>query len=180
VSLRRTPLSRGASHDEQGRKRYTSFSGPRKPLARSRMKRALPKRIKRRADASPYVQYVRTLACVHCHKSGPSTAAHVATGPGQKGMSLKVPDWQCVPLCDGPRSCHRYFDGQEDGPKNPFRGWSKEEKWAVAADWVALTKMRATRPRTVADAYKLADAGLGEVLRQVAGAGWAVRSVVLP
>ncbi len=85
-----------------------------------------------RADEA-HKRFVRILPCCQCGKWGATSAAHVATAAGQKGTALKVDDRQTIPLCDGPGSCHRYFDGAEDGPANPFRGWSKERKrrWAA-------------------------------------------------
>jgi hypothetical protein len=140
------------------------------------MKRALPKRIKRRSALSPYLAMVRSRDCVHCHRSGPSDAAHMTLGANEKGIGMKTPDHQAVPMC---RSCHRAWDGHAGGPSNPFRGFTKDERYAVAAEWVRLTRLAAI-PTTVEEAYALEAAGLGEVLRQVGGAGWAFRSVVLP
>lgn len=104
--------------------------------------------------------------CICCGRQGPGDAAHVVTASGQKGMALKVDDRQCVPLC---RRCHRYYDGQADGPRNPFRHWTKDEKRDVAIGWVATVSLAAF-PESRDEARDLEDAGLGWV-EEIRG-GW--------
>lgn len=147
------------------------------PLRASRWGIAPSKKNKRATSArnnTPYRNFVRTLDCINCGRFAPSDPAHVATGPGQKGTALKVDDMQCVPLCRGPEGCHRYFDGNADGPRNPFRGWTKEQKYARARAWVEATQLAAI-PETIEQAWAMAEMGLGDVLKEVQGAGWAWR-----
>lgn len=165
---RNTPLKR------------TGF-GPRKspmraaraaPLRASRWGIAPSKKNKRATSTrnnTPYRNFVRTLDCINCGRFAPSDPAHVATGPGQKGTALKVDDMQCVPLC---RGCHRYFDGNADGPRNPFRGWTKEQKYVRARAWVEATQLSATPGDSRDAALELERLGLGRIIGNGTSGGW--------
>lgn len=170
--MKRSQLSRGAPFDENGRQRWSSFKAPRKPLKRTRMKRHAPRRLSKRKAMSPYVAWVKTLPCINCHRPGPSDPAHMTLGPNEKGTALKVDDSQVVPLCNGPHGCHRYFDGNADGPRNPFRGFTKSDRYAHAAKWVERTRLAAI-PEDREQAELLEAAGLGSILQQTQGIGWA-------
>lgn len=53
-----------------------------------------------------YRRLVASMDCAHCHRPGPSQAAHADQG---KGMALKADDRTCYPACaDGPmrQGCH--------------------------------------------------------------------------
>ena len=155
--MKRTELSRGQTHDAEGKRRFSTFKAPRKLMARSRMKRKSPRRLTRRAADAPFVKFVRSLACMWCQRPGPSDAAHMTLGPNEKGTSLKVDDRQVVPLC---RRDHHNFDGITDGPRNPFRGWTKDERYAMAALWVRSVQL-AVIPEDRAQADEL---GAGSAL----------------
>lgn len=118
---RSTPLRRGA------------------PLNRSRIKRKNPRRISRRAEDAPYVAAVTKGDCINCDAPGPSNPAHIKLRRGQSGTAYKVPDSQCVALCT---PCHMFWDGQWDGPENPFVGLSELERFAIGQRWVAATRAK--------------------------------------
>ena len=91
---------------------------------------AIPKSKPWRSEA--YRRRVAELPCAHCHKPGPSQAAHADQG---KGMGMKAGDETCYPLCaDGPawRGCHtRIGAGGLYG---------KEERRALEAEYAAKTR----------------------------------------
>jgi hypothetical protein len=91
-----------------------------------------PKRAGSDRDDPKYLAFMRCFACAWCGAEPPNVAAHVVTAAGQKGMSLKVPDRQAIPMCV---TCHDFFDGRTDGEHNPFAGrdleWKRE--WACAS-----------------------------------------------
>lgn len=161
--LRRTELARGTSQ----LRRAPLERG--EPIKRTKpMRRASPRRLKRRAKLAPFVRFVKHLPCIHCHRKGPSDPAHMTLGPNEKGTSLKVGDDQVVPLC---RSCHQYFDGNADGPRNPFRGFTKDQRYELAAEWVRLT-IYATIPEDRNSASELERWGLGRVVEHEGGETW--------
>lgn len=124
-----------------------------------------------RANESPYVQFVITLPCINCAAPGPSDPAHMTLGPDEKGTSLKVNDGQVVPLC---HPCHMLFDGQEDGPDNPFReedgSRPKETRWATARGWVEATQLLVTPGEDFDQALAFAERGLGRIEAELPGA----------
>lgn len=169
---RNTPLKRAGF----GPRKSPMSRGRAAPLRASRWGIAPSKKNKRATSArnnTPYRRFVRTLDCINCGRFAPSDPAHVATGPGQKGTSLKVDDMQCVPLCRGPEGCHRYFDGNADGPRNPFRDWTKEQKYERARAWVEATQFAATPGDSRDAALELERLGLGRIIGNGTPGGWA-------
>lgn len=180
--MKRSPMSRGATHDENGKRRYSTFASPgaglkrSAPMKRKRMRRGPAKRVTARAALAPYLAFVRTLAC--CASSaggcrGRIEAAHITTSADQKGVGMKVPDNQAVPLC---RRHHGDWDGRNGSTGNPFAGFLRTERYALGAEWVAATQLAAI-PEDLEAAWELERLGLGEVLREVHGDGWAWRQL---
>jgi hypothetical protein len=118
---------------------------------------------------APYAKWISTLPCINCGRTGETQAAHMTLSANQKGMGMKVPDDQQVPLC---WSCHAYWDGGIDGLHNPFKELDREEKWTLAAEWVRTTKLAATPGADNMDrAFELAELGLGRIVGHDDG-GW--------
>lgn len=152
---RHSPMPRG-----EGLKRTGGLKRG-KPLRATRWgiaPRKTPKRKLSRYERA-WMAFCRSLPCMNCRCRGPSDPAHMTLGANEKGTALKVDHTQCVPLC---RSCHHYFDGQANGPANPFRGWTKEERYTLAAEWVAEMRLAAT-PEDLNSARELERWGLGSV-----------------
>ena len=63
-----------------------------------KVKRNRPKRL----EDKRHLQFIRELPCVACLSHAPNQAHHVLTGT-VRGMGLKAPDSECVPLCP---TCH--------------------------------------------------------------------------
>jgi len=54
------------------------------------------------------LDWVRRMSCMHCGAAPRSEAHHVAF-KGDGAMGRKVGDDRTVPLCAGPRGCHRRY-----------------------------------------------------------------------
>ena len=81
--------------------------------------------------------FVRKLPCVSCTRwTGPVDASHMTLGPNEKGIGMKVSDYQVVPHC---RTCH----GEWEERRGRFLWMSKEERWLQAAAWVTETRIKA-------------------------------------
>lgn len=104
-------------------------------MKRSRLKKRAPRRLSRRAEDAPYVAWVREQRCCSCSSPERCDAAHITLSKNQKGMGMKVPDPQVVPLC---RFCHRCWDEHRGG----YRGLSELERFAIGTRWVAETRAR--------------------------------------
>lgn len=105
--------------------------------------------------SEPYRRLVASMPCRHCHKPGPSQAAHIPTS----GKGIKTDDRQTFALCaDGPRykGCHPQFDQYQLGD----HAWTvaQGEEWAretrleitVAGEWpkkLALYPEERARPK---------------------------------
>ncbi len=143
---------------------------PRKPLQRKTpMRRTWMKRKPRRASKrhdSPYRAFVRSLPCCVCHATRNVEASHVSLGPNDKGVGLKSHDRQCVPHCGGPRGCH----GQWEERRGFCKGWTKDERWERAREWVAATQLLAV-PQDHDQALALEALGIGR--RVIHGNAWA-------
>ncbi len=146
-------------------KRYSALA-PGKPMARKPLKRKSARRLARRAALSPLLAFVRRQDCLCCGRKGPSDPAHMTLSRGEKGVGMKTPDTQAVPLC---RAHHRAWD-QHTGR---FAGWSDDERYALASTWVDTIRMAVT-PDCYDKALLLEAAGLGTVERDDAGewVGW--------
>lgn len=143
--LRRTNISRGDS-------KLARSTG----IARKAMKRSKPRRLVTRAAVAPYVAFVRKLPCISCGARGPSEASHVATSADQKGTGMKVPDEQVVAHC---RTCHRAWDGRS----GKFAGFTREQRFELAAVWVRTTQLLAVpEDRDQAEAFEAL--GLGRIV----------------
>lgn len=90
---------------------------------------------KRTPEASAYMAFVCTLSCIVC-QGGPCDPSHVSLGPNEKGIGMKVSDFQVVPHC---RKCHQEWEER----RGFCRGWSKEYRWAMAHFWVGVTQAQA-------------------------------------
>lgn len=168
---------------------YPAFPKPtRAPKEPSRLQRKTPmkrsgpirakraderKRVGTDRDDSPRRKAVRLMECVvkgmrgatHCR--GDVVAAHVACGPNEKGMALKVPDAHVVPMCTG---CHDQWDGRDNGKGTTFYRWSKPRRWRMAQVWVRRVD-HALVPDTHDQALAFAEIGLGRI--EARGSGWA-------
>lgn len=78
------------------------------------------------ARSTTYRRRVAELACILCHKPGPSQCAHPNAG---KGMGIKASDLECFPLCP---DCHREFD---QGAL-----FTKAERREIEQRWAAQTR----------------------------------------
>lgn len=138
------------------------------PMARTPFKRRSARRITKRAACLPYILFVKTLPCLASWAAGCSgrvQACHVATSADQKGTGMKVPDAQAVPLC---RKHHDDWDGRAGQARNPFAGWSKDERYALATEWVSATQLLAI-PEDRESALVLEALGLGRIIGDGAG-----------
>lgn len=83
-----------------------------------------------------YLEYVRSLPCMHCGAPPPSEAHH--WHPTDKGKGLKCPDWATTPLC-GP--CHRGGWHQKGSLPGLTPELSKQdfirEQWRLMGDWIS-------------------------------------------
>lgn len=163
---RRTPLSRGATHGEDGRRRFSSFSGPHETMARTRMKRKAPRRVEKRRHMRPYLAFIHAMPC--CCELGVTrdgrnvrdsmcTGAIEANHAGKKpGIGLKAPDSTCIPMCHG-----HHADWTEH--RGLFRGWSPDDRreWA---DAIIAECHRAAVPESLDQAVDFANLGLGAVV----------------
>lgn len=145
--MKRTELSRGAAHDENGRRRFSTFKAPSKSMARSRMKRKPARRLARRAHLNAHGDFVRLQPCCSCGrvatKDALNAAAHITLSRNEKGMGLKVRDEQRVALCPsdpdaGTDGCHEQFDRR----RGKFDGWTDEQRYALGSIWVHTTLAR--------------------------------------
>jgi hypothetical protein len=95
------------------------------------------RRKKKRVLEGPYVDFVKSLPCIHCGARAPSEPAHMTLSKNEKGTGLKVRDRQCVPLC---AACHDFWDGRagrrRNGVENPFLGIVGDARFEHAAKWV--------------------------------------------
>lgn len=130
-----TPLHRRAPLRATGRLKRRKDMAARKPKRLS----------KRTPEASAYMAFVRTLSCIVCGRV-PVDASHVSLGPNDKGIGMKVSDFQVVPHC---RKCHQEWEER----RGFCRGWSKEMRWATAERWVADVTWRAALA-TIATRHK--------------------------
>lgn len=156
---RKTPL-RASPYDSEGKRRYSTFAKPGKGLKRTRMKRKpVPK-------GSPgeeaYKRYVRASDCVCCGRPGPCDPAHMTLSADEKGVGMKVSNWQVVPLR---RECHRAWDTHS----GKFAGMSREARYEQAALWVEATRLAATPEGDRGQAECLEVMGLGRVVELEAG-----------
>ncbi len=124
------------------------------PKPEKRPKRE-PKRLQRKSRLNPKsktkkaskrrdplrLRFVRLLPCaglsIRGHIcEGAIEASHVATGPNEKGVGLKVDDKQAVAHCHG-------LHVQWEERRGVFKGWSKKQRWEKAIEWVAETQLAA-------------------------------------
>lgn len=118
-----------------------------------------------------YMAFVRSLPCCCAHMGGcrgKTQASHVATGPDQKGWAMKVPTDQVIPHCN---FHHRAFDGRHGNTGNPFRGWTKPQRYAIATEWCRLT-IYATIPEDREHAEALERWGLGRAVEHGVSEAW--------
>lgn len=106
----------------------------------------------------PYLRFVRSLACISCAAPPPSEASHVATGAGQKGIGLKVPDSQAVPQC---HRCHAELDGRNHPGR--FDHLDRDARRELAALWVEATQAQTIPGDDFDAAMELAEIGIGRI-----------------
>ncbi len=187
MSLKRTGFARPSLTDADGKRRYSTFSKPRTPLQRTRMKRQAPRRVAQRKHMRPYVALIHAMPCC-CELgvyrfSGGQTADPSgyresmcsgrieANHAGEKpGMGLKASDSTCIPMCSG-----HHRDWTEH--RGLFRGWTREERRQWADEVIARCQLAAI-PEDLDGALELERLGLGEVLKEVQGPGWAFISIL--
>lgn len=166
---RHTPLSRGKPMERgEGLKR----SGP---MKRSWMKKQSPRRVAARKALRPYLGLIAKMPCAgelgvktstrtwrdrRC--SGPIQVCHLGPKPG---MGMKCPDDETGPMC---LLLHTDFDQH----KGVFAGWSRSERREWADGIIAACQLAAI-PTTRDEAIDLQNLGLGAILQQVHGTGWA-------
>jgi hypothetical protein len=110
-----------------------------------------------------WMAWCRGLPCSRCGRPAPSDPAHLATGPGQKGVARKVDISQVVPLC---RPCHRWIDGHAGTPP------SAEERRELGRNYIERTRDLAIPGDSRDQALALQEAGIGWI-ELLGGGRWA-------
>jgi hypothetical protein len=72
---------------------------------------------------------------------------------------MKVSDAQRVPLCKGPRGCHRQWDTHA----GRFSGWSDAERYETGGDWVGRVQLALIPGDNRTQALDLQALGLGTI-----------------
>lgn len=110
---------------------------------------------------SAYRKLVRMFECVFRFRAGygpcrgPIEAAHLTLSANEKGMGTKVDDTQCAAICHGH---HADFDQH----RGPFKGMSKQKRYALARELVDETRLLAT-PDDRDQALAFAELGMGRI-----------------
>lgn len=95
-----------------------------------------PKRVYLRSET--YRRFVASMHCAHCHRAGPSQAAHSDSAADGKGLGIKACDSAIWPGCaDGPgrQGCHSLI-----GATGNF---TREHAQALAARYIEQTQREA-------------------------------------
>lgn len=137
-------------------------------LQRTRMEKKLPRRLEDPDDDPAFNRFVAMLDCAAKRLAGATRcrgevqSAHVTLSADQKGMGMKVPGRQRVPLCAHHHDC---WDGRVRQADSMFFGWDKPRRYKQAADWVEETNLAATPTADDREsALALADLGLGRIV----------------
>lgn len=139
-----------------------------KGLQRTRMEKKLPRRLEDPDDDPAFNRFVAMLDCAAKRLPGATRcrgevqSAHVTLNANQKGMAMKVPGRQRVPLC---AQHHDEWDGRDRSAGSTFFGLDKPERYERAAIWVEETNLAATPTADDREsALALADLGLGRIV----------------
>ncbi len=85
-----------------------------------------------------HLVFVRSRPCAWCGRRERVEASH----HGQRGMALKASDYNCIPLCGGPESCHDHHTrkhGLPDSKMSPEQTetWFAHQALIVCGDRIA-------------------------------------------
>lgn len=132
----RSPLRRGKPLERGAPMKRTSGLKRGAPMARKAMRRS--PRVQS-PEEKAWRAFCRESACISCRKPGPCDPSHVTLSADQKGHGMLVPLTQMVPHCvttlDG-TGCHEQWEQR----KGIFSKFSKDDRYAIAARWVAETR----------------------------------------
>ncbi len=102
------------------------------PVKRSKPMKRRPRRTRARHDPQ-YLARVHELPCVCCGWGANVEVAHMTLGRNQKGIGMKTPDRNAIPMC---HLDHVFWDQRRE----QFKGWSDDLRYAQAALWVRRTQ----------------------------------------